>query len=130
MGAGENVDVVRRGFAAFGAGDMETLSALIADDAIWHVPGRSPISGDHVGKEAVFGLFAKLAEGTEMTMNLEIHDVTSSDDHVVVLSSITAGGSRGDLEVRAADTIHLSDGQLSEYWAFVDDTYAWDEYWS
>lgn len=130
MGAQENIELSRRGYAAFGAGDMETLSELIAEDATWHIGGRSSLAGDYEGREAIFGLFAKLAEGTEMTLNLEIHDITASDDHVVVLTTVTAGGSRGSLTVRTADTAHIRDGQLVDFWSFPDDQYAWDGYWA
>ena len=57
-----NEDLVRRGYAAFSTGDIATLTELFADDLVWHVGGRSPITGDYKGKEAVLGFFAQLAE--------------------------------------------------------------------
>ncbi len=57
-----NAVLHRRGHEAFARGDMETLTKLIAEDTVWHVSGRSPISGDLLGREAVFGFFAKLNE--------------------------------------------------------------------
>ena len=57
-----NEDLVRRGFAAFGTGDMATLGELFADDIVWHIGGRSPIAGDYKGKDEVFGFFAQLAQ--------------------------------------------------------------------
>ncbi len=50
-----NEDLVRSGYAAFATGDMATLDELFADDIAWHAPGRNQLSGDYVGKEAVFG---------------------------------------------------------------------------
>ncbi|HEY1003441.1 MAG TPA: nuclear transport factor 2 family protein [Streptosporangiaceae bacterium] len=41
MGSEDNANLVRRGYAAFSTGDMATLTELIADDAVWHVPARS-----------------------------------------------------------------------------------------
>ena len=35
-------------------GDMETLAEMIADDVVWHSPGRSQIAGDFHGRDAVF----------------------------------------------------------------------------
>ncbi len=37
-----NIELSRRGYAAFGTGDMATLTELIADDAVWHVGGATP----------------------------------------------------------------------------------------
>ena len=125
-----NIDLARRGYAAFGEGDMATLAELIAEDAIWHLGGRSSLSGDYEGREAIFGLFAQLGQGSEGTMKIDIHDVLANDDHVVVLTHVTAGGSRGALDARTCDTSHIRDGQIVEFWSFGEDQYAWDEYWA
>ena len=45
MGSADDVEVIRRGYAAFSAGDMATLTELFTEDAVWHVPGDGPISG-------------------------------------------------------------------------------------
>jgi ketosteroid isomerase-like protein len=51
--ADQNAEIVRRGYAAFNAADMKTLMELFDENASWHTPGQSPISGDHKGREAV-----------------------------------------------------------------------------
>jgi len=53
MGAKENADLVRRGYAAFSAGDMATLTELFAEDAVWHVPGDGGLAGDKKGETPV-----------------------------------------------------------------------------
>jgi ketosteroid isomerase-like protein len=52
MAAKEDAELVRRGYAAFNAGDMETLTELFDENASWHTPGRSSIAGDHEGRDA------------------------------------------------------------------------------
>ncbi len=125
-----NVDLARRGYAAFGEGDMATLTELIAEDAVWHLGGRNSLSGDYKGREAIFGLFARLAQETEGTMRIELHDVVANDDHVVVLTTMSAGGSRGSFSTRTCDTSHMRNGQITEFWTFGEDPYVWDEYWA
>jgi PPOX class probable F420-dependent enzyme len=46
--------------AAFYAGgdDTTALRGLLADDIVWHVPGRSPIAGHYHGHQEVLGYFA------------------------------------------------------------------------
>ena len=44
MGTDENAELIRRGYAAFNAGDMETLMRLFRANATWHTPGLSPIA--------------------------------------------------------------------------------------
>ena len=84
-----NEDLVRRGYKAFGTGDIATLSELFADDIVWHAGGRSPITGDYKGKDEVFGFFAQLAERAGGTFRIDIHDVLANDEHVVALVMAT-----------------------------------------
>lgn len=42
MGTQENKQVVKDLYAAFGRRDIEAVPALVAEEAIWHVPGTVP----------------------------------------------------------------------------------------
>jgi hypothetical protein len=43
-----NEDLVRKGFDAFSKGDMDVLrNEVFAADVKYHVPGKSPVSGDY-----------------------------------------------------------------------------------
>src|SRR6202008_3465410 len=52
MGAADNASRVRKGYAAFNAGDVATLVDLFAEDIVWHFPGQNKLSGDHIGRDA------------------------------------------------------------------------------
>ena len=80
-----NVELTRRGYAAFAEGDMATLSELIADDVTWHQNGVGPLSGTYHGRDEVFGFFGRLAEETAGTFRLDVHDVLANDEHAVAL---------------------------------------------
>ncbi|MEE8331108.1 MAG: nuclear transport factor 2 family protein [Acidimicrobiia bacterium] len=126
-----NIELSRRGYAAFGTGDMATLTELIADDAVWHVGGRNPLSGDYEGREAIFGFFGELGQRSESTFAIEIHDILANDEHTVVLTSLIAGGSHGKtLSTHTSDVSHIRNGQIVEFWSFTQDPYAWDDYLS
>jgi ketosteroid isomerase-like protein len=47
-----NEELTRRGFDAFAKGDVDTLRKLFA---VWHVPGRNQLSGDHRGVDTILG---------------------------------------------------------------------------
>ena len=87
-----NEDLVRKGYQAFGTGDLDTLTQLFTDDIQWHTPGRSPLAGDLKGRDEVFAQFAKIAELSGGSFRLEIHDVIANDEHAIAL--VTASGSR------------------------------------
>jgi ketosteroid isomerase-like protein len=80
-----NEELVRKGFDAFSKGDVDTLRALFAQDAVWHAPGRSPLSGDHRGVDAILGFFAQTMELTGGSFRVEFHDVLANDEHAVSL---------------------------------------------
>jgi ketosteroid isomerase-like protein len=124
-----NEDLVRRGYAAFGTGDIATLSELFADDVVWHVGGHSPI-GDYMGKEAVLGFFAQLAERAGGTFRLDIHDVLANDEHVVALVKATAEREGKSLNDNGAQVFHVQGAKVSESWFHSGDQYAGDEFWS
>jgi uncharacterized protein len=52
-----NAELFRRGYAAFQAGDLDTVRSLLADDVIWHNPGSNHLSGEYRGADAAMGLF-------------------------------------------------------------------------
>jgi ketosteroid isomerase-like protein len=55
-------ELVRSAFDAFAKGDVDTLRESMAQDAVWHVPGRNQLSGEHRGVDAILGFFAKTME--------------------------------------------------------------------
>lgn len=123
MTAHENAELVRSGYDAFAAGDLDAVAKLFAPDIRWHIGGRSAISGTYTGQDEVFAFFGKLFEMTGGTFHIDIHDVLASDDHVVVLARESA--SRGDrhLEMNEAHIWHVSEGLAKEFWGFAEDQY-------
>jgi len=125
-----NVELLRKGYAAYNSGDMATINELFADDIEWHVPGRSELAGDYHGKDEVFSFFGKLMERSGGTSRVEVHDVLANDDHGVVL--VTASGSRNgrDFTGNSVHTFHIRDGKTVEFWEAPLDQYAVDEFWA
>lgn len=128
--ANANEELLRRGYAAFAAGDLETVLGVFADDITWHVSGQSQISGDYHGHQEVMAFFGKLIEITGGTFRLDIHDVLANDTHGAVL--VTAYGERpGDtLEMREVHTWHLAGGKATEFWGFAEDSAITDRFFS
>ncbi len=84
MGAHENADVVRGGYEAFNAADLQTLTELFDESASWHTPGRSPVAGDHEGREAASAQFGRYGGQTGGTFKANLQHVLTSDDGRVV----------------------------------------------
>jgi ketosteroid isomerase-like protein len=129
MGDHPNLDLLRRGYAAYSSGDLDTINELFADDIVWHVAGRSQISGDYTGKEQVFGFFAKLAELSGGTSTVEVHDLLAGDEHGVAIISELATRNGQSHTGRATHVFHFRDGKVTEMWDAQVDQYSLDEFW-
>jgi ketosteroid isomerase-like protein len=56
----DNIKVVQDFFAAYGAGDMAGIAAVMDADVRWHIPGRHPLSGTKNGRDEVMAFFNQL----------------------------------------------------------------------
>ena len=126
----QNLDLLRRGYAAYTSGDMDTVNELLADDVVWHVAGRSPLAGDYSGKEQVFGFFGKLQELSGGTATVEVHDLLADDEHGVAIVTEIATRDGETHRSRTTHVLHLRDGKVTELWDAHVDQYSADEFWS
>jgi uncharacterized protein len=111
----------------FAKGDFAVLNDLFAEDLLWHDAGRSQLSGEYSGREAVYGLFGKLMEVTGGSFRIDLHSVLADDEHGVALVVITASRGGRSIEVNEAHVFHLRDGKVVEFWNASTDQYAADE---
>ena len=116
MTAQQNAELIRRVLDAMNAGDTETVSDSLADDIVWHyIGGSEPIRG----KAA---LAQMISPDRGWSVEAKIHDVLATDDHAVALVEATATKGGATLQYRTAEICHISDGRITERWAFSDDT--------
>jgi hypothetical protein len=131
MGADENAELIRRGYAAFNAGDMETLMGLFDENASWHTPGRSPIAGDNEGREAAFAQFGRYGGDTGGTFKAELRELLADDDgRVVGIHHNTAERDGKTLDVDCCLVFEVRDGKVVDGREHFYDLHAWDEFWS
>ena len=92
-----NIELVKKGYEAFAAGDMETVMSVYDDDIEWVQPGESAISGTYHGKGEVAEFLSRFGEkATGVTPKRFLAD----GDTVVVLSEATIEGeTMQDVEV-------------------------------
>ena len=131
MRAEENVKVIRQLVAAYDAADIEAIDQLLADDVVFHVPGRHPLSGTYLGKSQVFGYMGQVAALNESKdEGFEIHSVIGDDDHVVSLVTGTVEHD-GVLFVRpTVHVFHVNGTQVTEFWEASLNQHAEDQFWN
>jgi ketosteroid isomerase-like protein len=120
--------VVRRFVEAMVARDVGAIADCFADDVVFHIPGRNPLSGDYRGKAEVLTRLFQRWEEAFGGLEIEVHDVLADDRHVVVLSDRRARRAAREVEMRAASIYHVHDGRIAEAWLMEWDPYAIDEF--
>lgn len=131
MGVLESADVVRRGYEAFNAADLATLTEITDENASWHTPGRSPIAGHYLGRDAVFAHFGRYGGDTDGTFRAELNELfTSPDGRVVGLHHNTAVRNGKRLDTDCCILFEVEGGRLLSGREHFYDLDNWDEFWS
>lgn len=127
----DNAEVVRRGYAAFNAADVEALAGLFDEDASWHTPGRGPIAGDYLGRDAVFAQFGRYGGDTGGTFRAELQQVFTADDgRVVGLHHNTAERNGKRLDTDCCIVFEIAEGRIVSGREHFSDQENWDTFWS
>ena len=120
-------DTVMAFMGAMGGGDMDGMSALMADDMVWQNDGdsRLPWIGRWEGKEAIFGFLGTFSQNVETTL-WETEDAFASGDTVAVFGRMKTRLSGTGIETEPfffALRAKVRDGQVV-LWNWFEDSYA------
>ena len=131
MTADENVAIMQRAYDAFNSADVNTLTELFDESAVWHLPGRSSMADDYQGREATLAYFGQLGEKTGGTFRAELERLVGDDDDRVVGIQRSTGDRNGKhLDVSDCIVFQLKDGRVTDGREHFEDLFAWDEFWS
>ena len=125
-----NAKLIRRIYDVGSAGGTDWAAEAMADDIVWHVPGRGAYAGPHRGKDAVLAFFSRVIPGLE-TFKIEVHDVVATDEHVVALVHYDHRRDGHAFSQLGAEVFHVNEaGKITAFWALIDDTSAFDEFFA
>jgi len=130
MGTAENVELVRRGYTAFNAGDMATLSDLFAEDAVWHVAGSGVLSGTKQGRDAILAYFGELGARTQGHFQANVEDIVGGENHTVAIQQTHGEANGKTLDMPTVITFVVRGGQIAEGREFFEDTAKADDFWT
>lgn len=128
--ADTNAALLRRAYEAFAAGDIPTVLDTFSAEITWHVPGRSPLSGDYKGHNEVVGFFGKAMELSAGTLHVRVDELLAAGERVVALTTVSAernGQSWSSAEVHVWRVV---DGKAVEFREFQGDQQTEDEFWA
>lgn len=129
MGTAENVELVRRGYTAFNAGDMATLSDLFAEDAVWYAAGSGVLSGTKQGRDAIMSYFGELGARSQGSFQANLEDVVGGEKYTVGIQQTQAQGNGKTIDLATVITFVVRDGKIVEGREFFEDTAKADDFW-
>jgi hypothetical protein len=128
--ADDNAQLLLHAYQAFAQGDVPTVLGVFSDAITWHVPGRSPLSGDYKGHEEVLGFFAKSMELSGGTLRVDVDEILADGERVVALTTVSAQRNGRSWSAPEVHVWRVIDGQAVEFREFQGDQQAEDEFWS
>ena len=124
-------DIVRKFHEAQRQGDDAAVMDALADDVIWHVPGKNLLSRDYEGRAEVAGFFARVGDLSGGTIRTRLIEVLGSESFGIALVRVSAERDGKTLDGQfQAFTYRIQNGKIAEFWFMVEDRYAVDEFWS
>jgi uncharacterized protein len=118
--------VVRNAYEAFQTGDMQRMAGYLDERVVWHVPGRSAVAGDKLGRDSTLSFFGELAARSQGTMQVQLERVLADDGYAIAQHHTTA--QRGEATYTAPEMIafQAENGTITEAWVYCFDQHGFD----
>src|SRR3954469_16228701 len=131
-GATRAIDAVadiHRVFAAFNGGDVRTLHEVIAEDAVWRVPGETLVSRTYDGRREIFELFKETRRLTDGSYRAELQWAAAEGDNAVAVYRACGSRLGRELDIDQVLLIGLRDGRWRQVLALPTDPPAFEAFW-
>jgi ketosteroid isomerase-like protein len=119
--AAQDVELVRRAYEAYAAGDMATAAAAYSEDTVWDVTRFRPDEGVHSGLDELATYLGTWRDTwTEHSFSLE--SAVDAGDRVVAVIRESGRGRSSDAPVtlRYGQVITVRDGKITETVVYRD----------
>lgn len=118
----ENGDILRRGYEAFGNGDLEGAMEHFADDMRWEGPNADglPDSGAFDGRDEIAQMFQRVVEVYGQDLKVAPDEMIEEGDTVVVLGHLEASPGGNHFKIPYAHVWRFEGGQAKRAQALFD----------
>src|SRR5215475_6583224 len=125
-----NAVIIRSAYEAFAQGKISAVFAAFDESIAWHVPGHSPLSGDFTGHEQIGGFFQNTMALCGGTFSIDVHNVLTDEDLVVVLATVNAQRSGVSASFPEVHVWRMKNGKAIEFREYQGDEQREDRFWS
>ena len=130
MPTADDVAVVRRLYAAFAARDLDAVGECFHQDAVWHLPGTSPIAGTHRGWPQIRDdLMARQGPLSGGTFHAQLIDLAVGDKYIVAVVHATANHAGRRLDQTVCQLMRVENGKLIEVRGHYSDEAQLNAFW-
>jgi ketosteroid isomerase-like protein len=126
----DNVALIKRGYEAFGAGDMATLSGLYHPDAAFFTWPRDAAEGNYRGRAAIFAFFGELLTETKGTFEAVPMTIAAEGDRVFVLQDLSGERNGYSLHENTVMVFTVDGGLVREMREFYAPQSGIEAFWS
>jgi hypothetical protein len=102
----------------------------LASGVVWHVPGTSPIAGEHRGVDGVLSYTETRRRITDSTFRVTVHGAAMIAGRVVQLAGGSAVREGREVSWETVGVFRVVEGRIAECWLVPFDQALFDEIWS
>ncbi len=106
------------------------LFEVIAEDAVWRVPGGVSVSREYRGRDEILGLFRETRRLTDGSYRSELRWALADDEHAVAVYRARGQRLGRALDIDQLLLITLRDERWQEILALPTDPAAFEAFWS
>ncbi len=120
---------LRRIYESFASGDPRPMAEFLADDVIYHLPGKHLGGGTLRGRVEVLERAAKGALDCDSPPRIDLVSVIAGHEFAVSVERFTARRRGRTLDQEACVVWRLAEGRCVEVWSHFSDQSACDLFW-
>ncbi len=124
-----NVETLKRFYAAYATGDVAGMLAPCGEAVTFQLAGKSKLAGkyDRASLGKLIETMKTLGGGT---LKSDIHDITATDQHGMVLMTNTVTRDGKKHEYRCVHVWRIQGGKPIAWYEYPRDLYQYDAIWS
>ena len=117
-------------FDAFRGGDPRALFEVIAEDAVWRVPGIAQVAQEYRGRERIFELFRETRRLTDGTYLSKLKWALADDEHACAVYRASGTRLGRTLDIDQVLLIDHQGGVWKSIVAIPSDPPAFEAFWA
>lgn len=125
-----SLESVHRVFAAFAGGDARALFDVIAEDAVWRVPGNVQVARTYRGRSEIFELFRNTRRLTDGTYRSDLRWALADGEQAVAVYRATGTRLGRTIDIDQVLLIGLDSGRWVDVLALPTDPVAFNAFWA